>query len=81
MRTTIELTPEQHEGLSALALRRDLRGFSALVQEAVDAYLSAHADEQLEALLALEGSVSDDEAGEMRKRIADLWRADWRTPA
>ena len=81
MRTTIELTPEQHEGLSALAVRRNLRGFSALVQEAVDAYLSAHADKHLEVLLALEGSVTDEEAGEIRERIADLWSSDWRTPA
>jgi hypothetical protein len=78
MRTTVELTAEQHEGLTALAARRNLRGFSVLVQEAVDAYLSSHADETIEALLALEGSISDGEADEVRARIADLWQSEWR---
>jgi hypothetical protein len=81
MRTTIELTAEQHEGLAAMAARRKLRGFSALVQEAVDAYLTAHANERIGALPALEGSVSDDDAAELRTRIAELWHADWRAPA
>ena len=80
MRTTVELTPEQHEGLTALATRRNIRGFSPLVQEAVDAYLTAHADEQIESLLALEGSISDEEAGELRARIDRLWSSEWRSP-
>jgi hypothetical protein len=67
--------------MAALAARRKLRGFSVLVQEAVDAYLQAHDIENIEAALALEGSITDDEADEIRRRIDDLWASPWRTPA
>lgn len=36
MRTTVEITAEQHRALSAIAQRRGLRVFSTLVQEALD---------------------------------------------
>ncbi|MBI5244905.1 MAG: hypothetical protein HY922_14660 [Elusimicrobia bacterium] len=39
MRTTIELTDEQRGALLELAGRRGLRGYSSLVQEALDRYL------------------------------------------
>lgn len=81
MRTTIELTDEQRRALTALAARRKLRGFSVLVQEAIDAYLQAHEAENIEAVLALEGSITDAEADEMRRRIDELWASPWRTPA
>ncbi|MGH9228435.1 MAG: hypothetical protein ACRD07_06830 [Acidimicrobiales bacterium] len=81
MRTTIELTDEQHQALAAIAARRKLRGFSTLVQEAVDDYLQAHADEAIAAALALRGSISDDEARMMRQHIAEMWGSAWRAPA
>lgn len=78
MRTTIELTSEQHQALAGLARRRNLRGFSQLVQEAVDAYLQSVDADEIDLLLALEGSL--DNAGEegLRSRIDELqalWRA------
>lgn len=77
MRTTIELTDQQHRALSGLAQRRNLRGFSQLVQEAVDAYLQSLEADELDLLLALEGSLTEQEEREMRARIDEL-RALWR---
>lgn len=77
MRTTIELTPSQHESLTALARRRGMRGFSAIVQEALDAYLAEVGADEVEALLALEGSISESEADEVLRRIEEareVWR-------
>lgn len=78
MRTTIELTDEQHRALSALAQRRGQRGFSALVQEAVEAYLQDLGTDEVDLLLQLRGSITDAEAAEMRTRIRES-RAVWRT--
>jgi len=77
MRTTVEITEEQHQALSALAQRRGLRGFSTLVQEALDAYLHDLGTDETDMLLGLEGILTDDEEREMRARI-DEARAVWR---
>jgi hypothetical protein len=78
MRTTIEITADQRVALTALAARRGLRGFSALVQEAIDEYLAENADDELTSFLALEGSLSDEEADQVEGRIAELRSAPWR---
>jgi hypothetical protein len=78
MRTTVEITAEQHRALSALAQRRGERGFSRLVQEALDVYLSDREGEELEVLLGLEGSLDEEEEREMRSRI-DQARTSWRS--
>ncbi|HWM03539.1 MAG TPA: hypothetical protein VNP92_14495 [Actinophytocola sp.] len=39
MRTTVEISARQHRALSALAQQRGLRGFTQLVQEALDSSL------------------------------------------
>ncbi|MDN5857686.1 MAG: hypothetical protein L0H84_03605 [Pseudonocardia sp.] len=78
MRTTVEISERQHAALSALAQRRRLRGFSQLVQEALDAYLADLADDEVGHLLNLEGSVGADEEAELRSRIKavrESWRA------
>lgn len=77
MRTTIELTDEQHQALAAVARRRGLRGFSALVQEALAAYLPTLDTDEIDLLLGLEASISADEEAEIRSRI-DSARATWR---
>lgn len=77
MRTTIELTAEQHDALTMLARRRGMRGFSLIVQEALDAYLADLGADEVDSLLALEGSIGDPEAGEVRRRITEA-RASWR---
>lgn len=77
MRTTVEITAAQHRALSAIAHRRGVRGFSTLVQEALDAYLGSVDTDEVDLLLGLEGSLTDDDADEVRRRIEDA-RAVWR---
>jgi hypothetical protein len=77
MRTTVEITAEQHRALSAIAQRRGVRGFSVLVQEALDGYLANLNTDEVELLLSLEGVVTESDAREMRSRIKDT-RSKWR---
>jgi hypothetical protein len=77
MRTTVEITDEQHRALSAIAQRRGVRGFSALVQEALDGYLANLNVDEVDILLGLEGVLTDADADEMRSRISDA-RTTWR---
>lgn len=78
MRTTVEITDEQHRALSTVAQRRGLRGFSPLVQEALNAYLRDLDAQEVDLLLGLEGILDEDDEREMRSRI-DVLRATWRT--
>jgi hypothetical protein len=78
MRTTVELRDDQHAALAALASRRGIRGYSAIVQEALDLYLQEHAAERLTEVLQLRGILADDEAAEVERRIAEAWRT-WKT--
>jgi hypothetical protein len=77
MRTTVEITDDQHRALSAIAQRRGVRGFSALVQEALDGYLANLSTDEVEILLGLEGVLTDSDAQELRSRINDV-RTTWR---
>jgi len=77
MRTTIELTDEQHQALTAVARKRGLRGFSTVVQEAVAAYLTELGTDETDLLLSLEGSLSADDEQQLRSRI-DTVKATWR---
>ncbi|HET7385146.1 MAG TPA: hypothetical protein VFJ19_00615 [Nocardioidaceae bacterium] len=77
MRTTVEITDSQHRALTAVAQRRGLRGFSQLVQEAVDAYLQDIDAGEIDLLLSLEGSIDADQEREMRTRIESV-RSSWR---
>lgn len=78
MRTTVEITDAQHHTLSDLAVRRGLRGFSPLVQEAIEQYLDGLGDTDLDAVLSLRGSITDDEAARLRERIEEAWST-WRS--
>jgi hypothetical protein len=77
MRTTVEITDEQHRALSAIAQRRGVRGFSALVQEALDGYLANLNADEVDILLGLEGVLTEPDAQELRSRISDV-RTTWR---
>ncbi|WP_343602128.1 hypothetical protein [Mycobacterium sp.] len=79
MRTTVEITDEQHRALSAIAQRRGVRGFSTLVQEALDGYLASMDTDEVDTLLGLEGVLSDADAHEVRSRVTAA-KATWRTP-
>jgi len=77
MRTTVEISDDQHRALSAIAHRRGVRGFSTLVQEALDAYLANLNTDEVDLLLGLEGVLTESDANEMRSRINDV-RSGWR---
>jgi Arc/MetJ family transcription regulator len=79
MRTTIELTEEQRAELLRLAAKRGLKGFSHLVQEALDEYLR-HESKKLhliDAALGLKGAFQGKGADEFETRTQAL-RSDWR---
>ena len=73
MRTTIELREDQRAALTELASRRRLRGYSALIQEALDLYLRDHGPERLAEALELCGILAGAEAAEVEHRIVDAW--------
>ncbi|OBG82540.1 hypothetical protein A5733_16570 [Mycobacterium sp. NS-7484] len=78
MRTTVEITEPQHRALSALAQQRGVRGFSSIVQEALDAYLASVAPDEVDALLSLEGTFTDadaDLATQAIREMRETWRA------
>ena len=78
MRTTIEIS-DQHRGmLLSLAARKGLRGYSALIQEALDQYIAGQAKEleTKEKVLAMRGSWQRGEAEQTRARLLAL-RKKW----
>jgi len=79
MRTTIEITPEQRARLMELAARRGEKGFSKLVQQALDAYLRAQAgeEEKRRRALMLKGSLDAREAEGLRAATREI-RQSWR---
>lgn len=86
MRTTIEIADDKLVKLKKLAAERGERGFSVLVDEALERYLEtdpdpdaerARRERQAEAIRALAGSWRDKDAALARERIAEL-RATWR---
>lgn len=79
MRTTIEITAEQREQLMAIAARRGEKGFSKLVQQALDAFLkvrSRDAERRRRAVM-LKGALREPDAERLRDathRIRESWR-------
>ena len=74
MRTTIEKKPQQRAKLLELAARRGAKGFSDLVAEALEAYLKAEGDRDMQRKRAvlLKGKLSTREAQSLRTAAADL---------
>ena len=79
MRTTIEIKPEHRSALIALAARRGQKGFSSVLEEAIEVYLGGERErtERREELLSLAGSLSESEAEEVRHATREL-RESWR---
>lgn len=80
MRTTIELADEVRAKLLALAARRGEKGFSGLIERAVERYLEEEERRQSglgEAVSAI-GSVDEAEAERMRRSVERL-RSAWRS--
>lgn len=79
MRTTIELSDTQRAQLLKLAAERGEKGFSTLVQEAIDQYLEAeaHRRERVEKALAVLGTL-DESAADALEASTQAVRARWR---
>ncbi len=79
MRTTIDLRPEHRSALLALAARRGEKGFSSVIDEAIQAYLASERDreERRRIFRSLAGSLSRKDAEELKRSTAGL-RERWR---
>jgi predicted transcriptional regulator len=79
MRTTIEIADGQRARLLEIAGARGEKGYSRLVQEAIELFLKERQrkDGMVKAALAQRGALNDDEADEFERRIQQI-REDWR---
>jgi predicted transcriptional regulator len=79
MRTTIEIPDEQRAKLLKLAAERGEKGFSRLVQEALERYLDEQEayEQRVQAALAALGTLSEEEAAELEESVQRL-RSTWR---
>jgi hypothetical protein len=79
MRTTIELPDGQRAKLLELAAQRGEKGFSSIVQEALDRYFDELASRRqaVQKALSLRGSLSAPDAEALEEHVRNL-RANWR---
>jgi hypothetical protein len=73
MRTTIELSDDHRSVLHFLAAQRILRGYSKLIQEAIDFYIKERVGRGngVKHLLKMRGTWSKEEAKKFRKRVRE----------
>jgi len=74
MRTTIELSDDHRSVLHFLAAQRRLRGYSKLIQEAIDFYIKEKVGtgNGVKRLLKMKGTWSRKEAKRFRKRAGEI---------
>jgi predicted transcriptional regulator len=79
MRTTIELSEEHRARLLELAARRGQKGFSGVIEEAVELYLRQDAtrNEARRRALGRRGSLGRRDAEQLRAAVEE-WRGHWR---
>jgi predicted transcriptional regulator len=79
VRTTIEIKPEHRARILELAARRGEKGFSTVVAEALELYLTTQTGRTnaIQNALALKGSMKETEAAELLEQTRKI-RADWR---
>lgn len=75
MRTTIEISNETRAKLMALAARRGLRGYSEIVNEAIEEYLAKveNREKEIAEVLKLAGTLSERESQEYADRTREFW--------
>jgi hypothetical protein len=78
MRTTVELSNDHRSSLHSLAARRGLRGYSKLIQEAVDLYIQEMTAKEGGAkhLLQMRGTWNKEEARKFQKKLRGI-RKNW----
>jgi metal-responsive CopG/Arc/MetJ family transcriptional regulator len=79
MRTTIDLPDEQRAKLLELAARRGEKGFSRLIQEALDRYLDEEErrERRVREALSVLATLGDEEANALEDSVVRL-RERWR---
>lgn len=79
MRTTIEMKDEHRAALLEIAARRGFKGFSAVVEAAIETYLRGEAENtaRRRKALALRGTLSRAEGARLGEAVAALRRS-WR---
>jgi hypothetical protein len=79
MRTTIEMKPEHRARILELAANRGEKGFSNVVAEALDLYLTEQQSraKAIENALTLKGSISPKEAANLAAETRKI-RTNWR---
>ena len=79
MRTTIELSNNHRSSLHSLAARRGLRGYSKLIQEAVDFYIQQMTAKEGNAkhLLKMRGTWNKEDARKFQNRLREI-RRNWK---
>ena len=79
MRTTIEIPDHHRARLLEISARRGLKGFSTIVQEAIERYLEEHYlhEERVQAALRILGTMEAEEADALEASISQL-RSRWR---
>lgn len=79
MRTTVEIRDDQRAKLLELAARRGEKGFSRLVEEALDRYLAAvsGSEERIRRALGAVGSLDEESAQHLEESARSI-RATWR---
>lgn len=78
MRTTVELSERTYTLLRARAAERGMRGFSAIVEEALERHLETGEEGIDSELLEAEGAWSDADVEEWEREREEAW-ATWRT--
>ena len=78
MRTTIELPNELRQKLMLEAASRNLRGFSQIVVEALEAYFRESREDRSSSIAELKGCLCEAEVIEEKRRITEA-RENWRT--
>jgi predicted transcriptional regulator len=74
MRTTIELSDDQRSVLHFLAAQRRLRGYSKLIEEAIDFYIKERVrkEKTLKHLLKTRSVWTKEEAKKLRKKAGEI---------
>lgn len=76
MRTTIELSDQTYTRLRAKAAERGMRGFSSIVEEALERFLAGGVEDVDSALAEAEGAWSASDVDEWERAREEAW-ASW----
>ncbi len=75
----MEIKPEHRSALLALAAQRGEKGFSRILEEAIEHYLTGEAEREKrrEMFLSLAGTLTEEDADDLRREVERI-RANWR---